>query len=303
MMTSEEFRAQGREPVDVLAMERVQLHPGFPAVMRRLIEDMMDESRPRLRAGGHRHYLVCLLTFFLYSRPEGLTVRSLRELCAEGDYPRAMARPMLAYLRFARYVEPVPGESADRRERRFQPTADLVADFHSRMRREVAIIAEIEPDAARVVDRMADYDFFLTFMNAYGAQLIDGRRQNTHDPHGLAMFSERSGGFPIILHLALGRPDDSAMPPEAPIPYSISRLARIGRSSRTHVLRLLRDAEAAQLVKRLSETEIILLPKVRRDLRSFYGAMCWGYASFARWALRHAPDAPVAALADRAASA
>lgn len=306
MMTIEEFHAEGHEPGDIEAMAQIQLHPGFPSVMRRLMEDMMDQSRPQLRAAGHRHYLVCLLTFFLYSRPEGLTVSSLRELCAEGGYPRAMGRPMLAYLRFARYVEPLRGQGGDRREHRFQPTADLRADFHSRMCREVAIIGDIEPDAARAAGRMHDYDFFLGFMNSYGAQLIDGRRRSTPDPGGLALFSERTGGFPLILHLALGRPDDSAMPPEAPVPYSISRLARIARSSRVHVLRLLRDAEAAHLVKRVSESEIVLLPRVRTDLRTYYGAICWGYGSFARWALKHVdgePGAAAAPLADRAASA
>jgi DNA-binding GntR family transcriptional regulator len=59
------------------------------------------------------------------------------------------------------------------------------------------------------------------------------------------------------------------------VPLSIAALARRFRVSRTHVLRLIRDAESAGLLIRLGEKgELVsFAPQLRQGIRDFFAAI------------------------------
>ena len=84
------------------------------------------------------------------------------------------------------------------------------------------------------------------------------------------------------------------MPPTRPVPISIAALARRFAVSRPHVLKLLRDAEAAGLITR-SGDRVLFKPALAEGARNFFATMFLYYAGSAREAMAAAKPAGKAA--------
>jgi len=96
----------------------------------------------------------------------------------------------------------------------------------------------------------------------------------------------------ILFNLALAAPGQVPFAPRVPVPLSINGLAKMYSVSRKHVLTLLRDTEARQLLARggKGNDEITILPRARDHVRnhvSVSGAMRRGRPAHERQAHRH----------------
>jgi hypothetical protein len=127
------------------------------------------------------------------------------------------------------------------------------------------------PAVAAALDRLGDRAFErrmgLEFLQRFrkGARMIDPASMVGH-------FSDRDAGVLILFALMLQADEEDVLPSDAALPLSIAALARRFKVSRTHVLRLIRDAEAAGLISRIGERgeQILFAPQLREDLRRFF---------------------------------
>jgi DNA-binding GntR family transcriptional regulator len=104
----------------------------------------------------------------------------------------------------------------------------------------------------------------------------------------------------ILYSLALAGRDDEPFPPFRPVPLSINALATRFSVSRKHVLMLLRDAEALQLLVR-DGNAIAFLPRGREVLEMMFANLFSYMAECAEIASR--ASTPAAANASAAAVA
>jgi hypothetical protein len=115
-------------------------------------------------------------------------------------------------------------------------------------------------------------DFERAMIRHMGDQFFAGFRLLMHAP-GLALFAEHNAGMVILFNLMLSSTD--GFPPRAPVPSSIASLARRFGVSRTHVLRVLRAAEADKLIERTGEhyDRIVLRPHLVQDVLTMFATI------------------------------
>jgi hypothetical protein len=108
-------------------------------------------------------------------------------------------------------------------------------------------MGRMAPELAQAADRFEDPALYRRFMAAL-ATMIGARRDLFGGPPGaMTLFMERHGGMDILRDLARSQPAERGGFLEA-APLSRSGLARRNNVSRTQVMRLLADAEAAGLL-------------------------------------------------------
>jgi hypothetical protein len=105
-----------------------------------------------------------------------------------------------------------------------------------------------------------------------GDQFFTGFRLLMHTPE-LALFAEHNAGMVILFNLMLSSTD--GFPPRNPVPSSIAGLARRFGVSRTHVLRVLRAAEAETLIERTGEhyDRILLKPHLVQAVLTMFATI------------------------------
>lgn len=189
------------------------------------------------------------------------------ELCSEG---RATA--MLALMRLSGFLEPVPGKD-DKRVHRSRPTHKLLESVRARLTRQFNAMALVIPQMRDAAHRIGDPHFERALWRLLGEQFLSGVRIMDYAPD-LAFFAERSAGMVILFRLLLSGEAGDTLPPSRPLPISIAALAREFKVSRTHVLRLLRDAEAADILERRGQEEsLVLRPKLTAAALDMFAAM------------------------------
>jgi hypothetical protein len=106
-------------------------------------------------------------------------------------------------------------------------------------------------------------------------------------------FDGRNGGMSILYKLATSGRDGDTYPPRLPVSVSVIGLSRQFKVSRSHVLRLLRDAEALGLLRRnVEETTVTLAEPLRAALVEYHAASLMGYAACICAALRAVGENP-----------
>lgn len=189
----------------------------------------------------------------------GLTPTRLKQLCVEtGLCSPGRAGAMLALMRAAGYLALVT-DDADKRVRRLIATDKLKENLRSRLGRQLQAAAMVIPGVHNVAGLLGREDFERAMIRHLGNQFFAGFRVIMHAPR-LTLFAEHNAGMMILFNLMLASPD--GFPPRGPVPSSIAGLARRFGVSRTHVLRLLRAAEAEKLIARTGEhyDRIVLEP-------------------------------------------
>lgn len=175
----------------------------------------------------------------------GLTLPRLKEFCAEtGLISPGRARALLIYLRFLKYVEPVPGAT---RGTAYVPTVSMRNAWAAIMRAGLEAVELIEPEVARVTERIAEPAVLLAFCRL---QSQTGRELGTRgmDNAFWRVFLNRHAGTQILHALMQGAGDTPHYPPRGEIAFSLSKLARDFHVSRPHVARMLRAAEKESLL-------------------------------------------------------
>jgi hypothetical protein len=204
----------------------------------------------------------------------GLTPGRFKSFCVRtGMCGEGRATAILAFMRLTGHVE-AEVHPADRRITRLRPSQKLLETMRSRLAAEFAAIAAICPEISPAAERLGDPGFEREMAAEFLRRWRIGARFTDHAPD-LRLFAERDVGVMILLALMLEADPADPLPPANPIPLSIAGLARRFRVSRTHVLRLIRDAEAAGLIIRLGEKgeRICFAPRLREGLRDFFAAI------------------------------
>lgn len=251
------------------ALEALRLHPRFLEATERsvrnalVLHDTSALNTPHLKDGGR--FFAGLLALYLHATG-GLSLARLREACAmTGITSRGRVMAILAGLRIIGFVEPAPREG-DARVQLYRPTPSMVAAFRARIGVELQGAALVSEPAALILARFDDEAVFYALMTSIGEFLTLPLLLKNAVESPISIFSDRTAGT-IILYalLAGGEPGDS-FPPEGPVRMSMAGLATRFKVSRTHVLRLFRDAEARGLLRRDAEGVTGWLePALRRE--------------------------------------
>jgi hypothetical protein len=270
-------------------------HPQFAAAMRALLADnvrLYRGNRILNYVGYDRGRLIVgILALYLHvtrrddDPGSGLTAQRLKALCVEQDVCSAgRARAMLSLLQLFGYLARAPG--ADGRYKQLAPTPLLTSFLRERWNAMLGATALVLPEVAAARTALAREDFLAALVRGVVDQFRTGIRALAITPT-LRPFAEHNAGIMILSSLALAGADDDTMPPSAPVHVSISELARRFSVSRTHVLRLLRDAGAHDLIERgtAGQETIAFTPVLSDALRKSVAMLFLFYAHCARTAL------------------
>lgn len=231
-------------------------HPQFAQTQRAATEGALAvyDAEPIMQ-GALRdvgRYVAGLMALHLHATG-GLTLARLRAVCTEvGITGRGRAMAILMMLRMIGYVRQVerPG---DARVKVYVPTPSMQAAFRARTRVDLEALAIMEPDLAPVLARFDAPDGFEAFARCAGQALLLALGERRPMKPGLNLFSARAAGVVILYYMMLGAEPGDGFPPSRPIRASINHLAKRFAVSRTHVLRLLREAEREGFLRRAPE--------------------------------------------------
>ena len=290
--------ASGKDILTPQALAALRAHPRFPEALRASAEGLI---------ALHRRNRV--MSWFLSDRPlslighaviylhlegreddplSGLTPSRFRNFCrTNGLCSPGRASAILAFMRLTGHIEAVP-YPGDRRVTQLRPSEKLMEIARARLARQFPVIALLRPDIAPAIHALGDPDFETALFRALGTWFISGSRILDHAP-SLHLFAGRDAGMLILYSLMLAGGSDGQPVSLAPLPVSISALAKQFQVSRTHVLRLLRDAEAAGLLTRGTDT-ISLGARLADDLQNMQAGLFQLLATCAAEALAVLPD-------------
>jgi CRP-like cAMP-binding protein len=147
-----------------------------------------------------------------------------------------------------------------------------------------ALASEASGQRGHFISALEREDFLAALTRAVVDQFRTGVRAIAFTPE-LGAFAEHNAGVMVLASLAIAGESDDSMPPSRPVRISISELARRFSVSRAHVLRLLREVEAAGLIERTGPETITLQPPLAHALRQAVGALFLFFAHCARAAL------------------
>ncbi len=227
----------------------------------------------------------------------GLTHRRLRDFAGvKGALSGGRISAVLLRMQMIGYVhaatQPVQGAV-----KVYRPTLKMTAAFQVRFRLELESILIMAPEMA---DQLAYYDTpegFRAFMALLGAYAADAVRRPRPELRALEMFgTRRAGGLVLAALIVAAAEAADRFPAAGPAVISMAALSRRFRVSRTHILRLLREAEAVGFFTRgAADGEGVVQPALVEALE-IYCAACWiGFAVLADLAMRARPVIEVAA--------
>ena len=226
----------------------------------------------------------------------GLTPGRFKAFCVDNRVcSEGRAAAVIAFLRLSGYLE-AETHPADRRITRLRPSDKLAEMVRMRLRSQIEVASILCPEIAPSAGFLADPDFARAFHCGLLGQFNAGMRLLANAP-SVRLFAERDVGVLVLFALMLDADPSQALPPEGPMPLSIAALARRFRVSRTHILRLIRDAEAAGSLSRIGDKgELVTFsPELRDGLRNLLAAMfqfvgLCAWTVLAEWRDGHSPQ-------------
>ncbi|MDO8380602.1 hypothetical protein [Phenylobacterium sp.] len=201
----------------------------------------------------------------------GLTHRRLRELSGKsGILSAGTATAVLLRLQLIGYV--TRGEAPNGLPRLYKPTSVMAKAFRERMRIELESVALLEPGVRTLLDDLDDAETFGAFMAVMGEQSMQAAGAPNHDIAPFNALSLRSAGLLILFDLMMRADRGGPYPPQGEVEVSVAALARRYEVSRSHVLSVLRDIEAAGWMTRAGvDATWVLTPALGETVRIFYG--------------------------------
>lgn len=280
-------------PASPEALAALRAHPRFAEAVRMSAAGLVDlyqgshllnwlmDDRGRMLFGYFALYLH--VTYDAADPSSGLIPTRMRMLASElGICSPGRALAMLSLMRFGGYLTPAV-EIVDRRQRRLLATGKLTALLVQRWRLHFAAMAPLFADGEAFLRTLDDANFTRALIVAMAQRFMAGFRFITHAPQ-LGLFGERNAGILICSYLVAAGEANDTVPPARPVPISIAALARRFAVSRPHVLKLIRDAEAAGLVARRGD-RVLFKPALAEGVQDFFATMYLFFAASAREAL------------------
>jgi len=235
--------AAGRSSLDEQVYRALLAHPRFADActntMRRSLEPFIDPMmRQILKEMSGTFYAIFAL--YLDARG-GLTRSAIQQFCEEaGLASPGRSAALLLQLRMKGFVHRGT-VSGDKRVRNYIPAPAMRDAMRAIIRLQMESFSLIEPEAAEVARRLNEPAVFTPLILEIGESLARLLKSGTRSE--LTMFAERASGIQVLYHLALSGDEGDSYPPRGDIPLSIADLSRRYSVARSHVLKLLRDAE------------------------------------------------------------
>lgn len=231
------------------SLAALRAHPDFrragDAVAQANVASLsqMDDEARWLTADLGRASL-CGALLMLDAFPAGATAQALFASAAmNGVCSRGRVVSFLHYAQSKGRISIAAGPEPWT-QRRLEVTEAFQAPFRRMAQDRMRAMGRVAPELAETADRFDDPDLYRRFLAAL-ATMIRARPELFGRPQGaMALFMERHGGMDILRDLTRSqRPARRRLLEAAPL--SRSGLARRNNVSRTQVMRLLADAEAA----------------------------------------------------------
>lgn len=238
-----------RRLIDEVPHLRRRAMPGFEDSARRIVkvwgpqEGQAGELSRLLRDMGR--FALGNWAIYLEATPGGLTLSRMQQaLAGSGISGLGRARAILAYLIFIRYVERAE-PIGDTRVRPYRTTERLRGAFRARLRRELEVRQDLDPDIPRLLAAFDDEAVYIRFFILISE--VTHAMTQIAEPHEneIDLFSERMSGLIILCELLQAGAPGDRFPPRGPVAISVTDLARRCDTSRTQVNQLLRQARAA----------------------------------------------------------
>jgi hypothetical protein len=269
-------------------------HPQFPAAMRTFAEKMVGlHSRNRMFSWFLNDRTLAILAHAAVSLDadmrdddprSGLTPGRIKSFCARaGLCSEGRATAILAFMRLTGHLV-AETHPADRRITRLRPGEKLMETTRARTAHQFASAALVCPDIASGVERLADPAFERDVFTEFHSR-FPMRPYVVEQFPEMRLFTDRDAGMMTLFVLMLGADPSDSMPPGKPVPLSIAALARQFGVSRTHVLRLIRDAEGAGMLTRVGDKgeQVAFAPRLREGLSNLVAAL-FQLAALCMWA-------------------
>ena len=226
--------------------------PGFDAAARQMAESFValyrDNPLLNLVINDQGRMVIGWFVISLHSEGgEGLTVSRIAALCEQhGICSAGRASAIIGLMRATGYLVPAP-TAADRRQRRLIPTERFLTGQWSRWRAILEALRSMRPHAAEALAAIGDPVFDRAFVGDLFDHYSWGFRFYRTTPE-LAELNQRKASLLILFSLFLEHRsgDDGRLFSG----LSVSELARRCQSSRVHVIKVLRDAQAMGLIRR-----------------------------------------------------
>jgi IclR helix-turn-helix domain len=208
----------------------------------------------------------------------GITLSAIQDLCRGiGLASPGRAQAILFHLRAIGYIKTDPA-STDRRSRRYVPSPEMRDSLREALTDELRAFSLIEPDAGIAADRLIGPAFFRAFMMRFGKGLIAGLQ--TKPARVITHFAEPNAGLVILWDILSSAQDGDCYPPRGPLKMSVTELSQKYGVSRSHVFRMLRDAEKLGFLKRNADEQTGTITDVlARDVAEFQVAVFIGLAA------------------------
>jgi hypothetical protein len=252
-------------------LSRLTADPRLPAAIRTLAVNGLEASANNKALDGickdAGRYFTAMLVVYLHASGQ-LTLPNLKAYCATTKLlSPGRARALLSYLRYLKFIDPVPAELR-KGPARYTATAALLTAWRSQLRAALLAACTIEPAVRIVLDRLDDPEVFFTFIRIQTDDMIAGAENDDahrEDPF-MRTIIHRHAGARILLSLIAA----TEFPPSASIPLSISATAQRFGVSRIHVQRMLDDAQREGLLSRTDRGEVVFAESAKTYMRYFY---------------------------------
>jgi hypothetical protein len=252
-------------------------HPDFNAVLRHGAvrkAKLYGDLKPLHRFASDRgSSLLGIFALSLHFSDEGLSVGGLQAMRAESNFCSAgRAAAFIATMR--RRADFVPADNRPRtRVRNLVVSERFVSFERERLRADVESLEMLSPLGEFGLAHLDMPAFFAEYMRVAARGL--GGQANEHVPE-VEFFQERNTGLLVLYDIIAGNGD--ALDGK-PVAVSISQLSKHFDVSRTHILRLLRDADAEGLVVwQADERLVTFAPELVRALRGYVAFILAGSA-------------------------
>ena len=279
---------EGRTDVDPEAVAIMVAHPRFADACWMMIGKMLERyRRPGVANGFGRdvsRLFYGLLVIYLDARG-GITPTAIEDLCrAAGIASPGRARVILLHLRAIGYIRSDPANK-DRRSRRYVVSAEMRTVVHEIIVDQLRAFSLIEPAAAVAADRFEEAAFCRAFFLRLGAGILEGMKIRPIRPS--SHFVQSTAGGLILLDILASAKMRDTYPPRESLRMSVAELARKYRVSRSHVFRLLHEAEKRGLLRRDADDQTgFIEDALADDLREFYVTIFMGLAACCHQAFR-----------------
>lgn len=269
----EAWEAAVSDRVDEHFLQSVVLaSPHFSAAHRQAVDGALDYAQGhaafQATVSDSGQFFLCGVALYM-DASGGLTHRRLRGLMGDsGIISAGRASALLWRLRLGKFIEPLDGHAGEGLLKRFVPTRAMEDAFRERFRVDLRAIERLEPAIAPVLARLDEPAIFRGMIRQMGDDLISAAVREEPRLKAYNLVAARTAGVLVMYELAASVKAEGDFPCCGLAGTTVAGLARQFGVSRSHVLGLLRQMEAAGFIRFDEDSgRPVILPLMRDALR------------------------------------